>query len=112
MRPIVVLGSVNVDLTIQAPRLPSPGETVLGGTFYRNFGGKGANQAVAAARLVSAPVLFLGCVGDDDNGRAALQSLRQENLDCRHVRTVPGVATGVAVILVDEHGENMIAVAS
>ncbi|GAB6165826.1 ribokinase [Thermostilla marina] len=112
MQPVVVLGSVNVDLTVQAPRLPSPGETVLGGAFYRSFGGKGANQAVAAARLALAPVVFLGCVGDDDNGLAALRALQQENLDCRHVRTIPDTATGVAVILVDEHGENMIAVAS
>jgi ribokinase len=109
---IVVLGSINTDLVIRGPRLPAPGETVLGGEFFRAAGGKGANQAVAAARLAKGPVTFVGAVGDDDFGRVSLENLRRENLDCRHIKTVPGKPSGIALILVDALGENLIGVAS
>lgn len=109
---VIVLGSINTDLVIQSSRLPHPGETVLGGEFYTSAGGKGANQAVAAARTSRRPVTFIGAVGDDHFGRAALAALRQENLVCDFVRTVPGVPSGVALILVDADGENAISVAS
>ena len=109
---IVVLGSVNVDLVIRAPRLPSPGETVLGGRFFEAAGGKGANQAVAAARAARGPVAFVAAVGDDRFGQQSLDNFKREGLRCEHLRVVPDEATGVALILVDAEAENMIAVAS
>ena len=110
--PIIVLGSVNVDLVIRGLRLPAPGETVLGGEFYQAHGGKGANQAVAAARASGQPVTFIAAVGDDAFGTQAREQFAREKLDCRYVRTVGGQPTGVALILVDQHGENLISVAS
>ncbi|HEX7449807.1 MAG TPA: ribokinase [Pirellulales bacterium] len=109
---VIVVGSVNTDLVIRAARLPRPGETVLGGEFYESAGGKGANQAVAAARVARQPVLFVAAVGDDAYGRRALENLSQENLDARWVKTVRGAASGVALIIVGHDGENAIAVAS
>jgi ribokinase len=109
---IIVLGSVNIDLVIRAPKLPSPGETVLGGRFFEASGGKGANQAVAAARAARAPVAFVAAVGDDRFGQQSLDNFRREGLVCEHLRVVPGEATGVALILVNAEAENMIAVAS
>ena len=108
---VIVVGSVNVDLVVHGQRLPAPGETVSGGTFARHGGGKGANQAVAAARL-GAEVAFVGAVGDDDLGEEALRLLEAEGVDVRAVRRLEGVATGVALIAVDADGENQIAVAS
>ena len=108
---IVVVGSVNVDLVIRGERLPLPGETVAGGTFERHHGGKGGNQAVAAARL-GRPVLFVGAVGDDDFGTAARAALAAEGVDVSLVETLDDTATGVALILVDHRGENLISVAS
>ncbi|HQU44166.1 MAG TPA: PfkB family carbohydrate kinase, partial [Pirellulales bacterium] len=78
---IIVVGSVNTDLVIRVPRLPRPGETVLGGEFFQAAGGKGANQAVAAARVARAPVSFVAAVGDDAFGRQSIEHLRRENLD-------------------------------
>ena len=109
---VVVLGSVNVDLVIRGPRLPRPGETVLGGEFFQAAGGKGANQAVAAARAAREPVTFLAAVGDDDYGRQMLANFRREQLVVDYLKTVPDKPTGVALILVDAHGENLISVAS
>ncbi len=109
---IIVLGSINTDLVIRGPRLPSPGETVLGGEFYRAHGGKGANQAVAAARASANPVTFIGAVGDDPFGRDAMDHFAKENLDCRFLKTVSGKPSGVALILVDRQCENLISVAS
>lgn len=109
---VIVVGSINTDLVIRSARLPAPGETVLGGEFYQAAGGKGANQAVAAARASLAPVLFVGAVGDDAFGTAALAGFRRENLNIEFVRTVPGEASGIALILVDEQGQNQISVAS
>ena len=109
---IIVLGSVNIDLVMHVPRLPSPGETVLGGRFFEVHGGKGANQAVAAARAARGPVAFVAAVGADRYGQEALASLAREGLLCDHVRVAPDEATGVALILVDAEAENLIAVAS
>jgi ribokinase len=108
---VIVVGSVNVDLVVRAPRLPRPGETVTGGEFRRHAGGKGGNQAVAAARL-GASTVFVGAVGDDELAADALEGLRAENVATEPVAVVAGVATGVAVIMVDAAGENLIAVAS
>lgn len=108
---VIVVGSVNVDLVALVARLPGPGQTVTGGVFERQGGGKSANQAVAAAR-VGARVRFIGAVGNDDAGRQALASLRAEGVDTSGVARLAGAATGVALIVVDAAGENQIAVAS
>ena len=108
---VYVVGSVNVDLVVTAATLPRPGETVAGGTFERHGGGKSANQAVAAARL-GAHVRMVGAVGDDDLGEEALAALREEGVDVSAVARLEGSPTGVALIVVDEAGENQIAVAS
>ncbi len=109
---IIVLGSINTDLVIRSPSLPRPGETILGGEFYRAAGGKGANQAVAAARSSREPVTFLAAVGDDSFGHESLAGLRKENLDTRFLKLVPNQPSGVALILVDANGQNLISVAS
>ena len=109
---IVVVGSVNTDLVIRVPHLPRPGETVLGGDFFQAAGGKGANQAVAAARAARDPVAFVAALGDDALGSQSLEQLRRENLDLRAVKVVAGMQSGVAQIVVDASGENAIAVAS
>ena len=106
---IAVVGSVNLDLVARCERLPRPGETVTGATFARYAGGKGANQAVAAARL-GADVQFVGAVGHDSFAEAALEGLRDAGVDLAAVREVDTV-TGVAVILVSSDGENQIVVA-
>lgn len=111
MSTVIVVGSINVDLVVRAPRLPGPGETVIGGTFAQHHGGKGANQAVAAARL-GAHVTFVGAVGDDELGREAVRDLQQEGVTVEGVKVLTGLPTGVALITVDAAGENQIAVAS
>jgi ribokinase len=108
---VVVLGSVNADLVLRCPALPLPGQTVHGNDFQTLPGGKGANQAVAAARL-GADVAFIGCVGDDDFGRTARRVLEAEGVDTRHLHEAVGTATGVAMILVDSAGQNSIALAA
>jgi ribokinase len=107
---LTVLGSLNMDISVTVPRLPGPGATVLGGAAAFAPGGKGANQAVAAARL-GASVLMAGCVGDDDFGRTLRSALVAEGVGSEGVRILPGVPTGLAMITVDEAGENMITVA-
>ena len=107
---VTVLGSLNMDISVTVPRLPAPGVTVLGSAARFTPGGKGANQAVAAARL-GAGVRMAGCVGDDDFGRRLLAALRAEGVDAGATRVVPGVPTGLAMIAVDESGENLIVVA-
>jgi ribokinase len=104
---ITVVGSANMDLTFRAPRLPGPGETACGTAFYKGFGGKGANQAVAAARL-GAHVSLVGCVGADDFGKAIRDQLLHEGVGVAHLGTDPKRPTGTAVILVDDLGENAI----
>jgi ribokinase len=106
-RRIVVLGSVNIDLVVRCERLPLPGETVRGSDLRRWPGGKGANQAVAAARM-GAGVDFVGCVGDDELGREAMAVLQAEGIGLTHLQVLAGVPTGMAVIAVDKHGENTI----
>jgi ribokinase len=107
---VIVVGSVNVDLVLRLPRLPAPGETVLGGVLAYHPGGKGANQAVAAARA-GADVHLIGAVGASD-GADSLAGLEAEHIDVTRVLQA-GAPTGLAAILVDEHtGENSIAVAS
>jgi ribokinase len=107
---VIVVGSVNVDLVVATERLPGPGETVIGGRFAQHHGGKGGNQAVAAARL-GATTSFIGAVGDDAYGPAARGALEAEGVDVRGLATLPGESTGVALIVVDAAGENSIAVA-
>lgn len=107
---VIVVGSVNVDLVVTTERLPGPGETVVGGRFARHHGGKGGNQAVAAARL-GAPTSFVGAVGGDAFGREAQAALEAEGVDVRELLTLSAESTGVALILVDATGENSIAVA-
>jgi len=107
---VTVLGSLNMDISVTVPRLPGPGATVLGSAARFTPGGKGANQAVAAARL-GAVVRMAGCVGDDDFGRQLLAALRAEGVDAGAVRTVTGTPTGLAMISVDRAGENLITVA-
>src|SRR4051812_44471303 len=111
MPDVVVVGSVNADLVVRVGRLPGPGETVTRGTFARHGGGKGANQAVAAARLGAATAL-VGAVGDDDLGAEALRELEAEGVDVGAVARLRDVPTGVALVVVDARAENQIAVAS
>ena len=108
---VLVVGSTNVDLVVSVPLLPTRGETVVGGTFTKHHGGKGANQAVAAARM-GANVTFVGAVGGDELGREALEAIRATGMDTSLVSVLDNVATGVALIMVDVRGENQIAVAS
>ncbi len=108
---VVVAGSINVDLVVGVSRLPGAGETVLGDRFVQQNGGKSANQAVAAAK-VGAAVSMLGAVGDDDLGRSALAGLEEAGVDVSSCRIVAGEHTGLALIVVDDSGENQIAVAS
>src|SRR3954469_16495092 len=97
---VLVVGSINADLVVTLDALPAPGETVAGGRFSRHGGGKGANQAVAAARM-GAHVTMVGAVGDDDLGDEALATLAAEGIDVSAVARLEGVATGVALIAVD-----------
>ncbi len=110
-RPLLtVLGSLNMDISVSVSRLPAPGETVLGAGAVIAPGGKGANQAVAAARLGGA-VRMAGCVGADEFGGQITAALGAEGVDLSPVRAIPGCATGLALITVDASGENMITVA-
>jgi len=104
---IVVLGSINMDLVAVAPSLPTPGETVMGSDFATLPGGKGANQAVAAARL-GADVHMVGRVGDDVFGPMLVENLEANGVDVSDVVTTPGVSSGIAVILLDDERENYI----
>jgi len=109
MTSVVVVGAINIDLVIRLPRLPARGETVTGGTFTTTHGGKGANQSVAARRL-GAAVTLIGAVGDDAFGGEALENLKAEGVDIAQV-AVKRKPTGVAQIMVDDDGENVVAVA-
>ena len=110
MAKIVVVGSSNTDMVIRTERIPGPGETVLGGEFTMAAGGKGANQAVAAARL-GAQVTLVARVGADLFGDGALEGLSKEGIDTRYVTVDPEAASGIALIFVDADGENSIGVA-
>src|ERR1039457_5894143 len=106
---IAVIGSANTDLIIFADSFPRPGETIFGQRFDLGFGGKGANQAVAA-RLCGAEVLMIAKVGDDLFGEATIRNFQSYHIDTRHVHIVPGVSTGVAPIFVEPTGQNRIIV--
>lgn len=108
---VVVVGSSNTDMIIKLERIPKPGETIIGGDFATAAGGKGANQAVAAARA-GADVAFVARVGNDMFGRQAIEGFVSDGINTKHVIEDPGNPSGVALIFVDEHGENSIAVAS
>ena len=112
MKKIVVLGSTNTDMVVTGKRIPKPGETVSGGTFLMNPGGKGANQAVAVARLSASKgaCTFIGKVGDDMFGRDCAKRMKKDGITARLI--VDGVnASGTALILVDAKGQNVISVA-
>jgi len=111
MKNIVVVGSSNTDMVIKTTALPRPGETVTGGEFLLAAGGKGANQAVAAARL-GGKVTFVAKVGNDSFGSQAIDGYKKEGIDTSYIGREKDDATGVALILVDQKGENMISVAS
>lgn len=109
-KKIVVVGSTNVDLIIKGDKIPKHGETVLGGTFFKAAGGKGANQAVAASRA-GGDVFFVSCVGNE-YGEESFDGFRKDGINVDYVKKDPHVATGIALIMVDKNGENSISVAS
>ena len=109
MPRVVVLGSLNIDTTVRVDRHPSRGETVLAEGRRRGWGGKGGNQAVAAARA-GAEVVMIGCVGADSDGEAYVGRLASLGIDCRMVRRLDGFATGTAFIAIDSSGDNTIVV--
>jgi len=106
---VIVVGAINADFVVAAPKLPGPGETVVGARLERHGGGKGANAAVAAARA-GARVRLIGAVGDDDDGARALRELEAAGVDISGVAIVENETTGVALIVVSADGENQIAV--
>jgi ribokinase len=111
MARLVVVGSTNVDLTLRLPRLPRPGETLSATELRTGHGGKGANQAVLAARL-GAHVTMISAVGDDAFGKEALENYRRQQIDTTHVRVRADQPTGTAVVLVEEGGDNEILIAA
>ncbi len=114
MMNIVVIGSTNIDMVIKVPRIPTPGETILGGDFSSVMGGKGANQAVAVARSLAKnqQVSFVSRLGNDVYGKQALTSFKQDNIDTDYIQVDEHLATGIALINVSASGENSISVAS
>ncbi|MEI2266855.1 ribokinase [Erwinia sp. CGal63] len=106
---LAVLGSINADHILNLNAFPRPGETVIGKQYQIAFGGKGANQAVAAGRS-GANIAFIACVGDDDIGQRIRQQLAEDRIDVEPVEVVAGESTGVALIFVNEQGENSIAI--
>ena len=111
MKKIIVVGSANTDMVVKIDKHPLPGETRLGGDFFMNAGGKGANQAVAAARL-GGNVAFVAKVGNDIFGKQTLDGLTNEHIDTSHVFIDETAPSGTALIIVNEAGENSIVVAS
>ncbi|MFX1346372.1 MAG: ribokinase [Promethearchaeota archaeon] len=107
---VLIIGSSNMDLNIYSERFPNPGETVTGGTFKQFLGGKGANQAVAAVRS-GANTVFIGKIGMDSFGNQMISQLSRENIDTSHIIRDKEEESGVAFILIDKKGENMISVA-
>ncbi len=107
---VLVFGSINTDLVTYVDVLPIPGETVTGGKFMSFPGGKGANQAVAAARA-GAEVEMFGCLGDDSLGKERMMSLENAGVSIQNITVKAGVHSGIAQIIVDKRGENVIAVA-
>jgi len=111
MKKIVVVGSSNTDLIIKVPEIPRPGETLLGGEFMTFPGGKGANQAVAAARA-GGDVVFIAAVGDDAYGTEAIKGYKLDNINTEDIKICKGIPSGIAMITISERGENAITVAS
>jgi len=111
MSKIIVIGSSNTDMIVKVPRIPAPGETILGGKFVKAAGGKGANQAVAAARS-GGEVTFIANTGDDNFGKEAIEGFKNEGINTDHIFVDNETPSGVALIFVGEDGENSIAVAS
>jgi len=111
MKKLVVIGSSNMDLVVSTEHFPQPGQTVMGNMFMTNFGGKGANQAVAAT-LLGGDVTFICKVGNDSYGREMIEKFQKDGIDTKHVTMTDQAATGIAVITVDGKGENTIVVAS
>lgn len=111
MKKIIVIGSSNVDMVVRTSHLPAPGETILGGEFFMNQGGKGANQAVAIKRL-GGNLIFMAKLGNDVLGRQSVGYFKKEGIDTRYIAFDEDSASGVALISVDDHAENSIVVAS
>ncbi|CDL86408.1 ribokinase [Xenorhabdus cabanillasii] len=109
MAKLAVMGSINVDHILNLKSFPQPGETVQGERYQVAFGGKGANQAVAAGRC-GADITFIACVGQDDIGERVLQQLVKDNINTSAIEVIAGEATGVALIFVDQQGENVIGI--
>jgi len=110
MSKITVIGSTNIDLIMKMKDLPVKGETITGGEFMQTFGGKGANQAVGAARA-GGSVSFISCVGDDHYGSQCIENFKQDGIDTSHMFTEKEIATGTALIMIGKGGDNMITVA-
>lgn len=111
MKKIIVIGSSNMDMVVRTSHIPVPGETILGGEFFMNQGGKGANQAIAVQRL-GGNVIFVAKLGDDILGRQSLDYFKKEGIDTRYITLDKEAASGVALISVDNQAENSIVVAS
>ena len=111
MKKIIVIGSSNVDMVVRTSHLPAPGETILGGEFFMNQGGKRANQAVAIKRL-GGNLIFMAKLGNDVLGRQSVGYFKKEGIDTRYIALDEDSASGVALISVDDHAENIIVVAS
>ncbi|MGK3374232.1 PfkB family carbohydrate kinase, partial [Citrobacter youngae] len=106
---LVVLGSINADHILNLNSFPTPGETVTGSQYQVAFGGKGANQAVAAGRS-GANIAFIACTGDDDIGESVRKQLARDNIDIAPISVISGESTGVALIFVNAEGENVIGI--
>lgn len=111
MKKIIVAGSANTDMVVKSKQLPLPGETILGENFFMNAGGKGANQAVAAARL-GGNVTFVAKLGNDLFGEQTIKGLKKENINTDHIFIDKAAPSGIALIIVNEEGENSIVVAA
>ena len=111
MKTLTVLGSINADHVISVPHFVKPGETLLGYSYHIAYGGKGANQAVAAARL-GAKVNFIGCIGNDDIGRAMRNAFALDGINTNPIITVNNEMTGIAMIQVSDSGENSIVISA
>ncbi|MFA9488402.1 MULTISPECIES: ribokinase [unclassified Mannheimia] len=111
MKNLTVLGSINADHVISVPYFAKPGETLTGHSYHIAYGGKGANQAVAAARL-GAKVSFIGCIGDDDIGKAMKTAFEKDGINTQPIKSVANEMTGIAMIQVAESGENSIVISA
>ena len=111
MKKIIVIGSSNIDMVVRTAHLPAPGETILGGEFFMNQGGKGANQAVAVKRL-GGNLIFVAKLGNDILGQQSVDYFKKEGIDTKYITLDENSASGVALISVDDHAENSIVVAS